>query len=55
MLEICDNGKGFSLDRPYAGFGLIGMKERVQCLGGNFSLDSEIDRGTKIKIFMPAL
>jgi signal transduction histidine kinase len=53
ILEICDNGKGFSLDRPHAGFGLRNMKERVQCLGGNFNLDSEIDRGTKIKIFVP--
>ena len=54
VLEICDNGKGFSLDRPHAGFGLRNMKERVQCLGGNFNLDSEIDRGTQIKIFVPA-
>jgi signal transduction histidine kinase len=54
ILEICDNGKGFSLDRPHAGFGLRNMKERVQCLGGNFDLDSEIDRGTQIKIFVPA-
>ena len=54
ILEICDNGKGFSLDRPHAGFGLRNMKERVQCLGGNFNLDSEIDRGTQIKIFVPA-
>jgi signal transduction histidine kinase len=53
VLEICDNGKGFSLDRPHAGFGLRNMKERVQCLGGNFNLDSEIDQGTKIKIFVP--
>jgi signal transduction histidine kinase len=29
------------------------MQERVQCLGGNFHLDSEIDRGTQIKIFIP--
>jgi signal transduction histidine kinase len=53
ILEICDNGKGFNLDRSHAGFGLRNMKERVQCLGGNFDLDSEIDRGTQIKIFVP--
>ena len=53
ILEICDNGIGFSLDRPHTGFGLRNMKERVQCLGGNFNLDSEIDRGTQIKIFVP--
>jgi signal transduction histidine kinase len=54
ILEICDNGKGFNLDRPHTGFGLRNMKERVQCLGGDFSLDSEIGEGTQIKIFIPA-
>jgi signal transduction histidine kinase len=53
ILEICDNGKGFSLDRPHSGFGLRNMKERVQCLGGNFNLDSEVGQGTQIKIFVP--
>jgi signal transduction histidine kinase len=53
ILEICDNGKGFNLDRPHTGFGLRNMKERVQCLGGNFNLDSEIGQGTQIKIFVP--
>jgi anti-sigma regulatory factor (Ser/Thr protein kinase) len=70
ILEICDNGKGFSLvgvasakadamrtalpNRPHAGFGLRNMKERVQCLGGNFNLDSEVGQGTRVKIFVPA-
>jgi signal transduction histidine kinase len=53
ILEICDNGKGFNLDRPHAGFGLRNMKERVQCLGGNFNLDSEVGQGTRVKIFVP--
>jgi signal transduction histidine kinase len=54
ILEICDNGKGFNLDRPHTGFGLRNMKERVQCLGGNFNLDSEVGQGTRVKIFVPA-
>ena len=53
ILEICDNGKGFDLDLPHAGFGLRNMKERVQCLGGDFSLDSQLGQGTQIKIFIP--
>ena len=53
VLEICDNGKGFNLERPHAGFGLRNMKERVQCLGGEFHLDSQIGAGTQIKIFVP--
>ena len=53
ILEICDNGKGFDLDRPHAGFGLRNMKERVQCLGGDFNVDSQLRQGTQIKIFIP--
>jgi signal transduction histidine kinase len=53
LLEICDNGQGFDLDRPHAGFGLRNMKERVQCLGGEFHLNSNIGRGTQIQIFIP--
>jgi signal transduction histidine kinase len=62
ILEICDNGNGFDLvrvasalpNRPHAGFGLRNMKERVQCLGGEFHLDSKIGQGTQIKIFLPS-
>ena len=54
ILEICDNGKGFSLDRPHTGFGLRNMKERVQCLGGEFHLTTNDGRGTRVKIFVPA-
>jgi signal transduction histidine kinase len=61
ILEICDNGKGFNLvgvasalpNRPHSGFGLRNMKERVQCLGGEFALHSKIGRGTQLKIFVP--
>jgi signal transduction histidine kinase len=53
ILKICDNGRGFNIYRSHAGFGLRNMKERVQCLGGDFNLDSEVGRGTEIKIFVP--
>jgi signal transduction histidine kinase len=53
ILEICDNGQGFDLDRIQAGFGLRNMKERVQCLGGDFYLNSQVGQGTQIKIFIP--
>jgi signal transduction histidine kinase len=53
LLKICDNGRGFNLDRSHAGFGLRNMKERVQCLGGDFQLHSELGQGTQIKIFVP--
>jgi signal transduction histidine kinase len=53
ILEICDNGQGFDPNKSHAGFGLRNMKERVQCLGGNFQLHTKVGAGTKIKIFVP--
>jgi signal transduction histidine kinase len=53
ILKICDNGRGFNIDRSHPGFGLRNMKERVQCLGGDFNLSSEVGRGTEIKIVIP--
>jgi signal transduction histidine kinase len=44
IFKIYDNGKGFKIDRPHSGFGLRNMKERVQCLGGNFQLYTELDK-----------
>ena len=47
---VKDNGKGF-IAKHTSGFGLPGMRERVEGLGGNFSIQSE--RGTEIKAWIP--
>jgi signal transduction histidine kinase len=52
-LMIADNGKGFDQTLISSGFGLRSMKERVQCLAGDLHLKSEINRGTRIEIFIP--
>jgi signal transduction histidine kinase len=52
-LEIEDNGRGFdkqSLPQAGRGFGLAGLKERAQQLGGDFSIESSSGRGTTIRI-----
>jgi signal transduction histidine kinase len=50
-LEISDEGPGF-VSQPAAPFnghlGLAGMRERVESLGGTFSVKSEIGKGTKV-------
>ena len=50
-LEISDEGPGF-VSQPAAAFnghlGLAGMRERVESLGGTFSVKSEIGKGTKV-------
>lgn len=49
-LKIKDNGKGFDLKNldGNSGLGLNGIVERVKILGGNYSIESEIGKGTSI-------
>lgn len=54
LLSIKDDGVGFveSAGKP-TGIGLIGMKERVQILGGAFHLTSASGEGTLIEVRIP--
>jgi two-component system, NarL family, sensor histidine kinase DegS len=53
---VADDGVGFDLkEKSNSSFGLIGMKERVDILGGTFEISSEINKGTKIVIKVPLL
>ena len=47
---VKDNGKGFVVHQAN-GFGLPGMRERVEGLGGHFAIKS--DSGTEIKVWIP--
>ncbi|MCT8140139.1 sensor histidine kinase [Anaerobacillus sp. CMMVII] len=54
LLVVKDDGKGFDLNEKKEGsFGLLGMKERVNMLKGQLSIDSKINRGTTIMIAIP--
>ena len=54
-LEISDDGIGFDPSlRAADGFGLPGMRERVERLGGTFSIESSPDAGTRIHVEVPA-
>ncbi len=58
-LEVEDDGQGFDAAavRPSAadgrGFGLLGMRERIELLGGTFDLDSAPGEGTRITATLP--
>jgi len=57
-LYIKDNGRGFNhqdiqVDEEYVSFGLKNMRERTELLSGNFSIESEVDKGTTIFIDFP--
>jgi signal transduction histidine kinase len=54
LLAIADNGKGFDSNNvKSAGIGLYNMKRRIQLIGGNFNLDSEVNKGTRLQISVP--
>jgi signal transduction histidine kinase len=58
-LKIEDNGIGFDVEKvlgqftPSFGMGILGIKERVKLLKGNFVIRSKIDKGTRIEINFP--
>jgi len=58
-LIVEDDGLGFDLgearngDDPAHGFGLIGMRERTELLGGEFDIESVSGKGTSIMVKIP--
>ena len=58
-LSITDDGRGFDLQsapRDETGhFGLLGMRERAQALGGQLTIESTIGHGTQVRLFLPAI
>lgn len=51
-LNICDNGQGSS--DPGGGFGLLGLRERVQLAGGTVDIVTAPDQGFQLKVEIPA-
>ena len=60
LLEISDNGKGFHVPRSWISltrqghFGLAGAAERVELLGGTFSIESTPGHGTTVRTLIPS-
>lgn len=58
-LVVRDDGAGFdvtrTLERAASGgnLGLLGMRERVEILGGNLEIESRAGEGTRIRIALP--
>jgi len=59
ILEIRDNGRSFDVARTlsakrYKRLGLLGMRERVEMVGGVFEIESAPLRGTTIRASFPS-
>jgi PAS domain S-box-containing protein len=52
-LELRDDGDGFKVKAPHDGFGLAGMGERVEQMGGTLTITSARGKGTKIVVALP--
>lgn len=54
QITVTDDGVGFDPNYIPAGhYGIVGMKERAQYLGGTLEIDSIIGQGSKFKIRVP--
>ncbi|MFH1485121.1 MAG: ATP-binding protein, partial [Chloroflexota bacterium] len=59
-LTIEDNGAGFQvegvIDKAYTEgrFGILGMRERCDGLGGTFKVEGKPGRGTKVSVWLPS-
>ena len=54
-LDMLDDGRGFDPSRIGKGYGLLGIKERVQAMGGHLTVRSADGDGTTIIVTLPAL
>jgi len=57
-MEINDDGKSFDVERILFAkrnkrLGLIGMRERVEMVGGSFNIESAPDKGTTVQAQLP--
>jgi signal transduction histidine kinase len=53
QVSIADDGRGLGENTDGRGFGLKGIKERVEGMHGSVSLSGEGERGTRIEVTIP--
>ncbi len=52
-LELRDDGDGFKVKDRHDGFGLAGMRERVEQMGGKLKISSARGKGTDVLVTLP--
>ena len=51
VVEVYDDGAGGAVERP--GSGLQGLRDRVEAIGGTFTVDSRPGLGTRVIAIIP--
>ncbi len=57
VFNVLDDGVGFDVDEklsPPRGWGLAGMRERAEAVGGRFQIFSTPGKGVKVEVIIPA-
>jgi signal transduction histidine kinase len=52
-LEVHDDGDGFDVTQTPAGFGLTGMRERAEAIGGIFTVSAAPQGGSTVRVVFP--
>jgi len=52
-LQVTDDGQGCAADRIKTGFGLLGMRERINSLGGQLTIKTQPQQGMHISVSIP--
>jgi signal transduction histidine kinase len=50
---VSDDGKGFDPNAGHSGFGLVGMRERIELTGGHLQIESKPGAGTRVLASVP--
>jgi PAS domain S-box-containing protein len=53
-VAVADDGRGLDPERSVLGMGLLGLRERIEVLGGTFFLEKGADRGVTVRGVLPA-
>jgi two-component system sensor histidine kinase UhpB len=54
-LRVMDDGQGCAAEMIKTGFGLLGMRERINSLGGEFTIQTQPQQGMSITASIPLL
>jgi two-component system sensor histidine kinase UhpB len=52
-LQVTDDGQGCAVNKIKTGFGLLGMKERINSLGGELTIQTQPHQGMSIIATIP--
>ena len=52
-VEVTDDGRGMDPEQTAGGFGMLGMRERAQAVGGEVDVEPGEDQGTTVRARLP--